>query len=140
MTTEDNKALMRRLLETSVASDQTALKELLAPDFVAHLPSGPANREVFLQHNAVFNMAFSGVQLTVKDLIAEGDKVVARTTWRGTHTGDFQGLSPTGKQIAISAFISERFKDGKTVEHWSLFDQLGLMRQLGLVPPPQTAR
>jgi steroid delta-isomerase-like uncharacterized protein len=140
MTTEQNKALMRRFLEASVASDQAALKELLAPDFVAHLPGGPQNREGFLQHINLFALAFSDAHFAVEDFIAEGDKVMARGIWRGIHSGDFQGLRPTGKQIAIGAIIIERIQDGKTVEHWSLFDQLSMMQQLGLIPPPQASR
>lgn len=140
MTAEQNKALMRRFLEATVASDQTALKELLAPDFVAHIPGGLQNRDGFLQHNNVFLVAFSDRDFEVQDLIAEGDRVTARTIWRGTHSGEFQGVPPTGKQIAISAFIVERIRDGKMVEHWGLFDQLSVMQQLGLVPPPQPVR
>ena len=136
MTNEQNKALMRRFLESSIADDQTTFRELLAPDFVAHLAGGPQNREAFLQQNKVFVLAFSDRQFTVKDQVAEGDKVVARATWQGTHSGYFQGLPPTGKRIKISAFIIDRIKDGKIVEHWSLFDQMGMMQQLGLVPPP----
>ena len=131
---------MRRFLEASVASDQTAFKELLASDFVAHLAGGPQNRETFLQHNNVFNVAFIDRQFSVRDLIAEGDKVMARTTWRGTHSANFRGLPPTGKQIEISAFIMDRIKDGKIVEHWSLFDMMSMMQQLGLFPAPQPAR
>jgi steroid delta-isomerase-like uncharacterized protein len=140
MTTEENKALMRRVLEASVASDQAAFKELLAPDFVAHLADGRQNREAFLQHNNVYVEAFSDRHFVVEDLIAEGDKVMARTIMRAIHTGDLHGLPSTGKQIAISAIIIERIKDGKMVEHWSLFDQLSMMQQLGFVPPPQPAR
>jgi predicted ester cyclase len=58
---------------------------------------------VFLQHNNVFIMAFNDRYFTLKDQVAEGDKVVTLATWRGTHSGNFQGLPPTGKQIAISA-------------------------------------
>lgn len=140
MTTEQNKALVRRFVEASIASDQGAFKEMLSPDFVAHLATGPQNREVFLQHNQGFLMAFSDRQFIVKDQIAEGDKVVTLATWRGTQSGSFQGLPPTGKQIAISAILIERIKDGQIEEHWSLFDQLSMMQQLGLVPPPQSNR
>jgi steroid delta-isomerase-like uncharacterized protein len=136
MTTEQNKSFMRRFVEASVASDQTAYKELLAPDFVAHLLGGPQNREAFLQHNNVFNSAFSNRQMIVEDLIAEEDKVMARLTWKGVHSDDFQGLPPTGNQIVISAFIVDRIKEGKTMEHWSLFDQRSMLQQLGLIPPP----
>jgi predicted ester cyclase len=140
MTTEQNKDFMRRLLAASIAGDQADYKELLAPDFVAHLLGGPQNREGFLQHNNFFNVAFSNRRLTVEDLIAEEDKVMARIIWSGIHSGDFQGLPPTGEKIVISAFIVERLMDGKSVEHWSLFDQLAMMQQLGLIPPPQASK
>jgi steroid delta-isomerase-like uncharacterized protein len=140
MSTEQNKALARRFLEASVASDQAAFMDLLAPDFVAHLAAGPQDREAFVQHNNVFGQAFTDKHFTLKDQIAEGDKVVARATWRATHTGEFRGLPPTGKQIAISAFIIDRVKNGKIVEHWSLFDQMSMMQQLGIVPSPQTTK
>ena len=136
MSTEQIKALMHRFLEASVASDQAIFKEFLAPDFVAHIPGGPQNREMFLQHNNVFNVAFSDRHISIEDLIVEGDKVVARITWSGIHSGNFQGLPPTGKQVKISAFIVERIKDGQAVEHRSLFDQKSMMQQLGLIPPP----
>ncbi len=140
MATEENKALMKRFLEASVDLDEASLKALLAPDFVAHIPGGPANRDAFVQHNYRFVAAFSDRQFEVEDLVAEGDKVVARAVWRGTHTGDFMGLPATGKQLAVSAVITERIRDGKSIEHWSLFDTLGMMQQLGLVPPPQATR
>jgi steroid delta-isomerase-like uncharacterized protein len=140
MSTEQNKTLMRRFLEASVDPDEAAFKALLASDFVAHIPGGPANREAFVQHNYRYVAAFSDTQYEVEDLVAEGDQVVARATWRGTHTGAFMGLPPTGKQLAVGAVITERFRDGKSAEHWSLFDSLSMMQQLGLVPPPQPAR
>ena len=140
MTTEENKDFMRHFLEASIAKDSTVFKELMAPDFVAHVPGGPKNREGFVQHMNFFNVAFSDIQWTVSDLITDGEKVVARTTFRATHSGDFMGLPSTGKKIVIEAYIVERLKDGKSVEHWSLFDQLTMLQQLGLVPPPQPNR
>ena len=95
MTAEQNKAAIRRFLEAA-ASGPAAVKELLAPDFVAHLPSGPANQEGFLQQINFFGAALSNQQFTVNDIIAEGDKVV-RTTFRTTHSGEFMGLPSTGK-------------------------------------------
>ena len=139
MTTEQNKDLMRRFLDTFVSGDHAAILDMLTPDFVAHLPSGPANRDVFVQQSSFFGMAFSDIRFTVHDQIAEEDKVVARATWQATHTGEFQGQPPTGNQISISAYIIDRFIDGKIAEHWSLFDMLSMMQQLGIIPPPQTA-
>jgi steroid delta-isomerase-like uncharacterized protein len=136
MTTEQMKEFMRRFLNASVGKDANAFMELMAPDFVAHVGDGPKNRAGFVQHMSVFNTSFSDMQVIVLDLITDGEKIVARTTWRGTQTGVFMGLPVTGKQIEIEAYIVERLKDGKSVEHWSLFDQLTMMQQLGLVPQP----
>ena len=140
MKTDDHKEYMRRFLEASVGKDSAAFKELMAPDFVAHVAGGPKNRDGFVQHMNVFNVAFSDMQVTVLDLITDGEKVVARTTWHGTQNGAFMGLPPTGRRIEIEAYIVERVKDGKSVEHWSLFDQQTMMQQLGLVPNPQAAK
>jgi steroid delta-isomerase-like uncharacterized protein len=134
----ENKNLVRRYLEAAAASDQTAFKALMAPDFVAHV-NGRQDRDTFLQHNGVFTAAFSDRHFTVEDLIADGDRVVARAIWRGVHTGAFRGLAPTGKTVEISAILIERIQDGQVVEHWSLFDNLSMMQQLGLIPAPEQA-
>ena len=73
---------------------------------------------------------------TIEDQIAEDDKVVTRWTMRDTHEGEFRGIAPTGKQISITGIGIFRFSDGKVVESWDNFDQLGMMQQLGDVPPP----
>lgn len=135
MTTEQNKALARRVLEAIGANDQARLKELLAPDFVAHQPGGPQNGQAFVQHLSSFRLAFSDSEFTVEEQIAEGDRIATRATWQAIHSGDFQGLPPTGKQIAISAIFFGRIREGKFVESRSLFDQMSLMQQLGLIPP-----
>jgi steroid delta-isomerase-like uncharacterized protein len=133
---EQNKALVRRFIEESGNVDQAAYREMMAPDFVAHLAFGPQDRETFLMHSSAFATAFSDIRMDVKNQTAEGDMVMTQTTWRGTHSGDFRGLPATGKQIAIAAFLTERLRDGKVVEHWSLFDQMSMMQQLGVLPPP----
>lgn len=141
MTGEQNKAPARRFFEAFEANDQTALQEVLGSDLVAysHGAPGPQSRESLLQGISMWNAAFSDQHFTIEDLITEGDKIATRTTLRAVHTGDFQGLPPTGKQIAIGGHTVERIKDGRIVERWVLIDERGLMQQLGLVPPPQTA-
>ena len=137
MSAVQNKAIMRQFVnETNLDN----LKTLLAPDFVLHQADGPHNREKFLQHLTYFLTAFSDTVFTVEEQIAEGDRVVTRGTWSGTHSGDFQGLPPSGKQIAINAVLFDRIVDGKIVEHRSQFDMLTLLQQLGVVPPPQPAQ
>jgi len=141
MTTEQNKAIVRRFFEAFEADNQTALKDVLAVDVVAHLPGmpGPQNRETILQGVRMFNAAFSDREFTIDELIAEGDKVATRTTMRATHTGEYQGQPPTGDQIVMSGFTIERIEDGKIVERWFTYDRLDLMQQLGLVPTARNA-
>ena len=142
MSIEQNKSIVRKYAELTNARDLDAAFAHFSPSFVDHavrpgMPPGIEGTRLFF--NMMFT-AFPDLRATIQDIIAEGDKVVARVSWRGTHTGDFQGLPPTGKQIVIGAFITERLKDGKAVEHWSLFDQLAMMQQLGLVPSPQAGK
>ncbi len=139
MTNKDYKVIIRRFIKAFETNDQDTLKELVALDYMAHAPGapGPVDRETLLQRINLFKATFSKLRVIIDDQIAEGDKVVTRFTWRGTHTGDFQGLSPTGKQVEISAISIERVKDGKIVERWFNQDDLGLMMQLGVFPPPQ---
>jgi predicted ester cyclase len=84
----------------------------------------------------VFYAAFPDARHTFEDFVAEGDKVALRFTFKGTHTGDFQGIPPTGKPVTISGSVVDRIVDGKIVEHWSLIDTMGLMQQLGVIPEP----
>lgn len=137
MAGEQNKALARRFFEAFEANDLASLKEVLGPDLMAysHGTPGPQNRESLLQGISTWNAAFTEQHFTVEDMVAEGDRVATRTTLRATHTGDFQDLPPTGKQIAISGHTVERVKDGRIVERWVLIDERGLMQQLGLLPP-----
>ena len=80
--------------------------------------------------------AFPDLHITVEDMIAEGDKIVARLTMRGTHQGAFLGIPPTGKQVTGTAIDINRITGGKSVEHWNNSDTLGLLQQLGVVPLP----
>jgi predicted ester cyclase len=99
----------------------------------------PINREAMEQMLKMFYTAFPDLHHTFEDQIAEGDKVTLRLTFRGTHQGEFQGIPPTGKEIAITAIVIDRIVDGKMVEHWSNMDSLSLMQQLGVIPAPEAA-
>jgi steroid delta-isomerase-like uncharacterized protein len=83
--------------------------------------------------------AFPDQKWTIEELIAEGDKVVNRFTWHGTHQGDFLGIPPTGNQVEVKGVVIDRFADGKIADTRILMDNLGLMQQLGVVPTPQQA-
>jgi steroid delta-isomerase-like uncharacterized protein len=137
MSTEDNKALMRRFLEEVFnKQNQAAIDEFIAPNHVDHTlpPFLPTTPEGTKRAIGMFLTAFPDVQLTVEDMIAEGDKVVTRYTSRGTQKGGFMGIPPTGKQMTVSSIIIARFADGKIVEEWGLDDQVGMLQQLGVIP------
>lgn len=106
---------------------------------MAYLPGDPdpVSRAVFLDIIRRWNTAFSHLQVTIEEQIAEGDTVAARITLRGVHSrGDFLDLPPTGKHIAISVITIERITDGQIVERRVVFDLLDLMQQLGATPTP----
>jgi predicted ester cyclase len=137
-----NKATMRRLFEALEANDQAALNAILAPDLVAyaHGPD-PLNREAYLQEIGGWHLAFGEIHFTVEEQIAEGGKVVTRATLHAIHNcGEFLGLPPTGKQLAVSGITILRIQDSKIVETRVQSDMWGMMQQLGLVPAPQAAR
>jgi steroid delta-isomerase-like uncharacterized protein len=134
MANEENKAIVRKFLNAFEANDQAVIKEVLARDYMAHAPGGPFDRETVAQRISMFTAAFSELHATIEDQIAEGDKIVSRFTWGGTHTGDFFGLAQTGKSVTVSAVSIERIKDGRIVERWFHQDDLGLMQQLGAIP------
>jgi steroid delta-isomerase-like uncharacterized protein len=138
MSMEDNKAAVRRFNEAFNAGDLDGAVAVFAPNAVVHNSGAPdpLNVEGFKQFGGVFLAAFPGGKLTIDDMIVEGDKVVSRVIYRGTHTGDMMGIPPTGKPVTVSAMIIDQFAGGKIVESWRLFDQMGMMQQLGLIPAP----
>jgi steroid delta-isomerase-like uncharacterized protein len=134
--TEQNKAIVRRNYESADKNDLTTFSEQLAPDVVIHLPGmpGPLNRESLIQ---MMNGMFSSLterQHVFEDQIAEGDKVTTRLTLHAVHTGEFQGMPATGKQIAVPQIAIHRIQNGKIVEVWTSSDDVGMMKQLGLMP------
>lgn len=107
--------------------------ELISPDFTDHGPAvfgQPPGPEGFRTVNEMFRGAFPDLTLTIDDLVAEGDKVAARCTARGTHEGTFTGIPPTGNQVAWEVISPIRIADGKITERWSQADTAGLMGQL----------
>jgi steroid delta-isomerase-like uncharacterized protein len=135
---EENKALIRRFYDEVVNAGRLELvDELAAPDLIDHeeLPGFAGGREGVKQFFATMRTAFPDLRMDVQDIIAEGDKVVARATIRGTHQGEFMGIVPTGKAISVSGIDIVRFSGGKVAEHWGVTDGAAMMQQLGAVPP-----
>jgi steroid delta-isomerase-like uncharacterized protein len=135
---EENKAISRRAGEEIFNGGNLDLAdELYAPDYVLHDPSLPEDLhgpEGLKRYAAMSRGAFPDARVSVEDQIAEGDKVVDRWTATGTHTGDLMGVPPTGRRIEVSGITIGRFAGGKIVEDWYQGDDLGMMRQLGVVP------
>ncbi|MDR3575778.1 MAG: ester cyclase [Anaerolineaceae bacterium] len=135
MSTEQNKALDRRLVEEGITKGNMAvIEEIIDKNVVDHslasmgLPDGIAGvKQLF----SMLHSAFPDLNYMIEDVIAEGDKVVTRSTWTGTNRGDFMGMPATNKQVKVSGIDITRFAGGKAVEHWATTDMLGLMQQLG---------
>jgi steroid delta-isomerase-like uncharacterized protein len=140
--TEQNKALVRLLLEDDISKgDQAVMERIIHPDFLDHT-NPPGMQHGLAGHRAIvtlFRAAFPDQWWQIEDLVAEGDKVVARTTMRGTHLGDFFGIAATGRKVTLPGVHIMRIADGKIAEHWGSNDDLGLMRQLGAIPEPAAA-
>lgn len=114
---------------------------MLAPNFVAYIPGSPEplNNATFKQFGRMFHSAFPDIRHSFEDIIVEGDKVVTRGTFTSTHQGELQGIPPTGKRVVVSLLHIDRIVDGKIVEHWGQADMMGMLQQLGSVPPSDPA-
>ena len=138
MSVEENKAIEQRFFEEVVNNGNLAvIDELFAANFIDHtaLPGAASDREGAKQFFAMAHNAFPDFRSTLEDMFAEGDKVVQRFTARGTHKGEFMGIAPTGKQMTVPGIAIHRITGGKIVENWTSMDMLGVMQQLGVVPP-----
>ena len=142
VTPEEHKALARRFLEEGWdKGNLKVLDEVLAANFVDHNPPPglAGDREGEKQAITLWRAAFPDLKSTIEDLIVEGDRVAGRVTVRGTHKGEFMGISPTGRQVTIEGMFIGRAAAGKIAETWSQFDATGLMQQLGAMPSPEKA-
>ena len=140
MSAEQNKALARQLVEEVLnRGNMSRADEIIAPNFVEHEelpPEIPPGREAPKLMFTMLRSAFPDFKATIKQLIAEGDKVVLYMTWTGTQKGEFMGVPPTGKSIAIDVIDIIRIAEGQFVEHWGVMDQMAMMQQLGVMPAP----
>jgi steroid delta-isomerase-like uncharacterized protein len=125
--------LIRRFHEELLAArDPAVVDSFFGEGFVSHnMPPGfPQGREGVKRFFAMFRDAFPDVTVEIDDLVADGDRVAAATTFNGTHTGELMGMPPTGRRVAVTGIDIVRVEDGRIVEHRGLTDIAGLMRQL----------
>jgi len=142
MSIESNKATVRRFYELTNAGNLASINTLFDPRAALHLPGTPSPIDIkaYIEQYQDFLKAFPDGKETIDDLIAEGDYVVARTTFRGTNRGTspMMGItSATGRQVVLPSVAFCRLSDGKIVERWDEYDTLNLMVQLGLMKAPQ---
>ena len=133
----DHAATMRRLYDLINAGDVDGLGAMLADDFVEHeeLPGIPPTKAGVVQYFGIMLAAFPDMRMEVEDVIASGDKAVARVTVTGTNTGEFMGMPATDKAVDVQLIDIVRFDDdGLAHEHWGVFDMMTMMQQLGTVP------
>lgn len=134
MATTDNKAIGPRFFMEQDRLRGGPARELCAPDYVIYLAGNPPmDYEGHQQFGRAFYGGFPDLYHAIDDVIVEGDKVVVRFTLRGTHTGDFMGIPPTGKPVTVGAIAIMRVVEGQVAEIRGEFDQLGMLRQLGVV-------
>ncbi|HZY57242.1 MAG TPA: ester cyclase [Rubrobacteraceae bacterium] len=135
---EENKAVIRRFVEEAFNRGNLDIAdEVYAPRFFSYgTPEGEFGPENVKRFVNMYRAAFPDGRTTIEDMIAEGDKVAYRWTYRGTHQGELMGIAPTGREVTITGITISRFADGKIVEEWNNFDQLGTMQQLGVIPAP----
>jgi steroid delta-isomerase-like uncharacterized protein len=135
---ERNKEIVQRFVEeVQNQKNWATFDELNADDFVnlsapPGVPSNKAGGKMFL---GAFISAFPDSYVTIEDMVAEGDRVVTKKTFHGTHTGELNGIPPTGRRVSIQYVDILRVRDGQIVEHWLSMDQLSFMQQLGVIAP-----
>jgi predicted ester cyclase len=137
MSIEHNKQIAQALFDEVYSQGQMdRIDDLIAPDYRSYnpLPGQPPGRAGFKYAISQVRAAFPDHQVVVEELVAEGDKVVARLRAGGTHRGEFFGLAPTGKQATWMLLIMLRIVDGRVTDNWNQWDVLGLLRQLGAWP------
>lgn len=137
----DHAATLRAMYERISAHDIGGFLEYLSDDFVEHeeAPGLAPGKEGVGQFFALYIGAFPDLHFEAEEIIVSGDKTVGRFRCTGTNTGDFMGMPATGKSVVVKGIDIIRFgEDGLAREHWGVFDMLGMMQQLGVVPagPP----
>jgi steroid delta-isomerase-like uncharacterized protein len=140
MSTEENKAIVRRVNDEVWSEGHLdVIDELIADDFVATVVGAPEQirgPQGFREFVGLYRKAFPDLRITIDEEVAEGETVVTRWTAIGTNEGELMGMPATGKQATTAGININRISGGRLVEGWGLFDQLGLLQQIGAVPTP----
>jgi predicted ester cyclase len=135
---EQNEALFRRWIEAYNDRDDQREADARAAGYIAHAPgeAAPLDAEAWTEMLAAYSTGFPDIHLAVEEVAADEQMVAARMSFTGTHTGEFQGIPPTGRKVAFGSVEINRMVDGKVAEHWFQLDQVAVLQQLGLVIIP----
>jgi steroid delta-isomerase-like uncharacterized protein len=142
MANQANEAIARKGFEAFNTGDLSLVDEITAEGAVGHDPAtpdaaaGPEGSKALIQ---MYRGAFSDLEFTIDEMISDGDFVVSRWSSRGTNDGELGGMPPTGRSITSSGITIDKIVDGKIVESWTQWDNLGLMQQLGVGAPAGAA-
>ena len=134
---EQYKIAAQNLIEQGFnQKDPAAFDAYFSPKLTDHalppgLPAVQVGRKMFF---SAFLAAFPDIHVHIEDMFAEGDKLVTRWSAHGTHNGELMAIPPTGRKVSIGGIAIDRFENGQSVEHWEIFEQMGLMQQLGVIP------
>lgn len=141
MSTQENKAIFEKLIRLQESGDLNTADQIIAPNWVNHDPSMPPLQgiEGFKQLTMLFRSAFPDMRVEIEDILAEGDKVSARLHLRGTNSGPFMGMPPTGKAVDVTATGIFRVVNGRVSDNWVNLDALKMMQQLDVIPAPGQA-
>jgi predicted ester cyclase len=137
MSTEQNKAITLEFYKAFDNGNVEEAKKVMATNLISHTTgaSAPLDLDGFIEYGLMMRSAFPDGKHIFEDVIVEGDKVVTRGTFIGTHQGELLGFPPTGEQVKFSVMHIDRIVDGKVAEHWGQADIIALMQQLGILPP-----
>lgn len=135
-TLESNKKIAREYWEYFAKGDVQQAEKLWRSDYKLHFPgkTNSLTKEESKLLMKEYNTSFPDLKVSIEDQIAEGNLVVTRTNFGGTHKGDFQGFAASNKRIIVTGVSILRIVDGKIAEEWSEFDALGMMKQIGAIP------
>jgi predicted ester cyclase len=134
MSSEENKAIVRTFFEKGNTEERTPV-EMCSPGFTAHIGGyPPMDLQGFQQYQATYFTSFSGTNLTIEDMVAEGNKVAFRGVVRAIHTAEFMGIPASGKLIVVTVTGIAHLSEGKIAEWWNFPDRLSWMQQIGAIP------
>lgn len=135
----EKKQVVRQIIESVWnKGDAKFAGENIAPNAITHdpmIPNAAPGAAALLEQMRLYRSAFPDLRMTIDDQFADGETVVTRWTARGTHNAALLGVAPTHRKVTVTGIQIDRFENGKVIESWVNWDSMGLMQQIGMLPP-----